>query len=97
MDDALTESNYEELVEAAAGKTKAEVQALLAKRSPVPDAPATITTIPMQPAIPPSAPHPRPLRRRRPGRSWYRSRRPATRCSSRRTTSSATSSSALGT
>ena len=52
LHDALTESSYEELVEAAAGKTKAEVQALLAKRSPVPDAPATITTIPMQPAIP---------------------------------------------
>ena len=52
MDDALTESNYEELVEAAAGKTKAEVQALLAKRSPAPDVPAAITTIPMQPAIP---------------------------------------------
>src|SRR5579883_3047287 len=49
---ALTEASYEELVEAAAGKTKAEVQALLAKRSPLPDAPAAITTIPVQPAIP---------------------------------------------
>src|SRR6516225_6731865 len=34
--DALTPSNYEELVEAAAGKTKADVQSLLAKRSPSP-------------------------------------------------------------
>jgi len=52
LQDALTEASYEELVEAAAGKTKAEVQALLAKRSPKPDVPAAITTIPMQPAIP---------------------------------------------
>src|SRR5271166_5396864 len=35
----LTEATYEELVEAAAGKTKAEVQALLAKRFPAPDVP----------------------------------------------------------
>src|SRR5580704_10141045 len=41
---ALTEATYEELVEAAAGKTKAEVQALLAKRSPMPDVPAAITS-----------------------------------------------------
>jgi hypothetical protein len=50
--DALTPSNFEELVEAAAGKTKADVQALLAKRSPSPDVPAAITSIPVQPAIP---------------------------------------------
>jgi hypothetical protein len=50
--DALTEETYEELVEAAAGKTKAEVQALLAKRSPKPDVPAAITPISMQPAAP---------------------------------------------
>jgi hypothetical protein len=50
--DALTPSNYEELVEAAAGKTKADVQSLLAKRAPSPDVPAAITTIPMQAAIP---------------------------------------------
>jgi 5-methylcytosine-specific restriction endonuclease McrA len=48
----LTEASYDGLVKLAAGKTKAEVQALLAKRSPRPDVPATITTIPMQPAIP---------------------------------------------
>jgi hypothetical protein len=52
LQDALTEVNYEELVEAAAGKTKAEVQALLAKRSPRPDVPAAITPISMQPATP---------------------------------------------
>jgi hypothetical protein len=50
--DALTESNYSELVEAAAGKTKAEVQALLAKQSPRPDVPAVITAVPTQPPIP---------------------------------------------
>jgi hypothetical protein len=59
--DALTPSNYEELVEAAAGKTKADVQALLAKRSPSPDVPAAITTILMQPAIPALGTAPAPL------------------------------------
>ncbi len=44
LQDALTEASYPELVEAAAGKTKAEVQALLAKRFPSPDVPAAITT-----------------------------------------------------
>ncbi|HTQ46172.1 MAG TPA: HNH endonuclease, partial [Polyangiaceae bacterium] len=48
---ALTEATYPELVEAAAGKTKAEVEALLAKRSPMPDVPAAITAIPTQPPI----------------------------------------------
>ena len=52
LHDAFTEANYEELVEAAAGKTKAEVQALLARRSPLPDVPAAITSIPTQPPIP---------------------------------------------
>src|SRR5215469_11766104 len=52
LQNALTEASYEELVEAAAGKTKGEVQTLLAKRSPKPDVPAAITTIPMQSAIP---------------------------------------------
>jgi hypothetical protein len=52
LHDTLTEATYEELVEAAAGKTKAEVQALLAKRSPIPDVPAAITAIPTQPPIP---------------------------------------------
>jgi hypothetical protein len=45
---ALTESNYEEFVEAAAGKTKAQVQALVATRAPSPDVPPTITPIPVQ-------------------------------------------------
>ena len=52
LQDALTEASYEELVEAASRKTKAEVQALLAKRSPKADVPAAITTIPIQPTIP---------------------------------------------
>jgi hypothetical protein len=52
LQDALTEASYEELVEAAARKTKAEVQSLLARHSPKSDVPAAITTIPMQPAIP---------------------------------------------
>jgi len=50
--DILTESNYAEVVEAAAGKTKAQVQALLAKLSPKPDVPAAIIPVPMQAAIP---------------------------------------------
>ncbi|HEX8795868.1 MAG TPA: HNH endonuclease signature motif containing protein [Polyangiaceae bacterium] len=52
LHDALTEATYEELVEAASGKTKAEVQALLAKRFPAPDVPAAITVIPMQRPLP---------------------------------------------
>ncbi|HEX8790223.1 MAG TPA: hypothetical protein VF765_04675 [Polyangiaceae bacterium] len=52
LHDALTPANYGELVEAAAGKTKAEVRSLLAKRSPKPDVPAAITAIPTQPPIP---------------------------------------------
>ncbi len=52
LEDALTDEGYEEIVEAAAGKSKTEVQALLAKRSPKPDVPAAITSIPMQPAVP---------------------------------------------
>ena len=51
LHDALTETNYQELVEAAAGKTKAEVQALLVKRSPLPDVASAITTIPVQPPM----------------------------------------------
>src|SRR3974390_60812 len=52
LHDALTEASYAELVAAAAGKTKAEVQALLAKRSPLQDVPSAITTIPAQPPVP---------------------------------------------
>jgi hypothetical protein len=52
LHDALTEATYDELVEAAAGKTKGEVQALLAKRSPMPDVPAAILSIPTQAPIP---------------------------------------------
>jgi hypothetical protein len=52
LHDALTPTNYEDLVQAAAGKTKAEVQTLLAQRSPRPDVPATMTSIPAQAPIP---------------------------------------------
>jgi 5-methylcytosine-specific restriction endonuclease McrA len=52
LSDTLTEATYEELVEAAAGKTKAEVQTLLAKRFPAPDVPAAVTAIPTQPPVP---------------------------------------------
>src|ERR1700740_766807 len=46
LHDTLTEATYDELVEAAAGKTKAEVRALLAKRFPARDVLAAITAIP---------------------------------------------------
>jgi hypothetical protein len=52
LHDTLTEATYDELVEAAVGKTKAEVQALLAKRFPARDVSAAITAIPAQPPIP---------------------------------------------
>jgi 5-methylcytosine-specific restriction endonuclease McrA len=52
LHDVLTEANYEELVGAAARKTRAEVQALLARWFPAPDVPAVITTIPTQSPIP---------------------------------------------
>jgi hypothetical protein len=52
--DSLTNATYGDLVEAAAGKTKAEVRALLAKRSPMPDVPAAIVTIPTQTPMPSS-------------------------------------------
>src|SRR5579859_636862 len=51
LHDALTDSSYEELVGAAAGKTKAEVQALLAQRSPRPDVPPTVSPIAVQAPI----------------------------------------------
>ena len=50
--EVLTETTYEELVKAAAGKTKAEVRALLAKRSPMADVPPAIAAIPTQAPIP---------------------------------------------
>ncbi len=52
LHDALTEATYVDLVQAAAGKSKAEVRALLAKRAPAPDVPDAIAPIPAQPAIP---------------------------------------------
>jgi 5-methylcytosine-specific restriction endonuclease McrA len=38
----LTDENHEELLESVAGKTKREVEALLATRFPMPDAPSTV-------------------------------------------------------
>ena len=48
LGDALSDATYGELVTGAAGMTKAEVLALLAKRYPRPDVPDAITTIPTQ-------------------------------------------------
>ena len=45
LEDVLTEASYEELVKAAARKTKAEVQALLARHSPKPDVRAAIVPL----------------------------------------------------
>jgi hypothetical protein len=60
---ALTAESYDEIVAAAAGRTKTAVQALLAKRAPKPDVPTAMTTIPTQSTIPtvgvaPAAPAP---------------------------------------
>src|ERR1700758_3484250 len=52
LHDSLTEATYEELVEAATGKTKAEVRALLARRFPAPDVPAAMTAIPTAQPLP---------------------------------------------
>src|SRR5882757_4969445 len=49
----LTDDNHEDLLRAAAGKTKAQVQELLAARFPRPDVPSLIQTLPE-----PTAPRP---------------------------------------
>jgi hypothetical protein len=46
----LTQENHAELLEAASGKSKSEIEALLAARFPRPDAPSTIAKVPSQPA-----------------------------------------------
>lgn len=51
--DHLTDENHEELVGAAAGKSKREVQELLATRFPKPDVPATLRRLPTT-ATPPA-------------------------------------------
>jgi hypothetical protein len=56
--DHLSESNVEALVAAVAGKTKREVEELLARRAPRPDVPATIRKLPA--ALPSPAPTPSP-------------------------------------
>jgi len=53
----LTKENHAELLEAAAGKTKRQIQELIAVRFPVPDAPTTIRKLPQT-----SIPAPRLLR-----------------------------------
>jgi 5-methylcytosine-specific restriction endonuclease McrA len=49
--DHLTEANVDELVAATSGKTKREVEELLARRAPRPDAPAQIRKLPAQVAL----------------------------------------------
>ncbi|WP_394831353.1 hypothetical protein LVJ94_33070 [Pendulispora rubella] len=50
----LTEANHEELLQAAAGKTKIQVQELLAERFPRPDVPSRIRALPSE-STPPTA------------------------------------------
>ena len=56
--DYLTEDNHQELLREASGKTKRQVQALLAARFPKPDVAPSIRKLPEQTAMvpPPSAP-----------------------------------------
>ncbi len=49
--DHFTDSNVEELVAATAGKTKREIQELLAARAPKPDVLPTITVVPTPPTL----------------------------------------------
>jgi hypothetical protein len=60
--DHLTEANLDELVTATSGKTKREVEELLARRAPRPDVPAQIRKLPAQVALstPPAAAAPAP-------------------------------------
>ena len=51
----LTEENHQELFSAASGKTKRQVQALLAARFPRPDAPSTIRKLAEQAPLPAAA------------------------------------------
>jgi len=63
----LTDANYTELLDAAAGKTRREIERLLAVRSPKPDAPTSIRRLPARrppagPALPVVAPQAEPSR-----------------------------------
>jgi len=51
----LTDDNHEDLLRAASGKTKSQVQELLAARFPRPDVPSLIQTLPEPTAPPPEA------------------------------------------
>jgi hypothetical protein len=61
--DHLTEANVDELVTAASGKSKREVQELLARRAPRPDVPSMIRKLPQmpRPAVSPSNVAPAPV------------------------------------
>ncbi len=50
--DLLTESNVDELVSEVAGKSKREVQEIVARRAPKPDVPALIRKLPERVAVP---------------------------------------------
>jgi 5-methylcytosine-specific restriction endonuclease McrA len=52
--DHLTESNVDELVAACSGKTKREVEELVARRAPRPDVPSQIRKLPAPVAVDPS-------------------------------------------
>jgi hypothetical protein len=56
--DHLTETNVEDLVTAVSGKTKREVQELLARVAPRPDVPSTLRKLPSTVPIPALAPSP---------------------------------------
>ncbi len=63
----LTDANHTELLDAAAGKTRREIERLLAVRSPKPDAPTSIRRLPArrppaEPALPVVAPQAEPSR-----------------------------------
>jgi hypothetical protein len=49
----LTRTNHDELFAAASGKTKRQVQELVARRFPQPDVPASVRKLPVRPDAPP--------------------------------------------
>ena len=51
--DLVTASNVDALASEVAGKSKREVQQIVARRAPKPDVPATIRKLPERPALPP--------------------------------------------
>jgi len=58
----LTDENHDQLLSAAAGRTKREVQELLARHFPQPDAPATVRKLPRpRPMVAPPSGHASPV------------------------------------